>query len=78
MKTLTAVILSAGESRRMRSSRPKALHALGGRRLIDYPVRVARALGARLVLSVGRGADEVRAAVGDAPDVAYVEQKDRL
>jgi len=78
MKTLTAVILAAGESKRMRGSRPKALHLLGGRRLIDYPVRVARALGARVVLVVGRGADDVRAAVGEAPDLAYVEQKERL
>lgn len=78
MKTLTAVILAAGESKRMRGSRPKALHLLGGRRLIDYPVRVARALGARIVLVVGRGADDVRAAVGEAPDLAYVEQKERL
>jgi bifunctional UDP-N-acetylglucosamine pyrophosphorylase/glucosamine-1-phosphate N-acetyltransferase len=78
MKTLTAVILAAGESKRMRSGRPKAVHALGGRPLIDYPVRIARALGARLVLVVGRGGDEVRAAVGEAPDLAYVEQKDRL
>ena len=78
MKTLTAVILAAGESKRMRSSRPKALHLLGGRRLIDYPVRVARTLGARMVLVVGRGADEVRGAVGEAPDLAYVEQKERL
>ena len=78
MKTLTTVILAAGESKRMRGSRPKALHLLGGRRLIDYPVRVARALGARVVLVVGRGADDVRAAVGEAPDLAYVEQKERL
>src|SRR3990172_3181334 len=78
MKTLTAVILAAGESKRMRSARPKALHLLGGRRLIDYPVRVARALGARVVLVVGRGADDIRAAVGEAPDLAYVEQKERL
>jgi bifunctional UDP-N-acetylglucosamine pyrophosphorylase / glucosamine-1-phosphate N-acetyltransferase len=78
MKTLTAVILAAGESKRMRGSRPKALHLLSGRRLIDYPVRVARALGARIVLVVGRGADDVRAAVGESPDLAYVEQKERL
>ena len=78
MKTLTAVILAAGESKRMRGSRPKALHLLGGRRLIDYPVRIARALGARIVLVVGRGADDVRAAVGEAPDLSYVEQKERL
>src|SRR6266436_9331420 len=78
MSDFTAVILAAGESKRMRSRRPKALHLLGGRRLIDYPVRVARALGARVVLVIGRGADEVRAAVGEASDLAYVEQKERL
>jgi bifunctional UDP-N-acetylglucosamine pyrophosphorylase / glucosamine-1-phosphate N-acetyltransferase len=78
MKMLTAVILAAGESKRMHSRRPKALHLLGGRRLIDYTVRVARALGARVVVVVGRGADDVRAAVGEAPDLAYVEQKERL
>jgi len=78
MDKLTAVILAAGESKRMRSSRPKALHLLGGRKLIDYPVRSARALGARVVLVVGREADAVRAAVGEAADLAYAEQKERL
>src|SRR5258705_10504945 len=78
MSDFTAVILAAGESKRMRSRRPKALHLLGGRRLIDYPVRVALALGARVVLVVGREADAVRAAVGEAPDLAYAEQKERL
>jgi bifunctional UDP-N-acetylglucosamine pyrophosphorylase/glucosamine-1-phosphate N-acetyltransferase len=78
MAGLTAVILAAGESKRMRSRRPKALHTLGGRRLIDYPVLVARALGARVVLVVGRDAEAVREAVGEAPDLAYAEQKERL
>src|SRR5215510_14997347 len=78
MDKLTAVILAAGESKRMRSSRPKALHLLGGRKLIDYPVHVARALGARVVLVVGREADAVRGAVGEPADLAYAEQKERL
>ena len=78
MSALTTVILAAGDSKRMRSRRPKALHVLGGRRLIDYPVRVARALGARVVLVVGRDAGDVRVAVGEAPDLGYVEQKERL
>jgi len=78
MSDLTAVILAAGESKRMRSRRPKALHILGGRRLIDYPVRVARSLGARVILVVGRDAEAVRAAVGEASDLAYAEQKERL
>ncbi len=38
MTPLTAIILAAGEAKRMRSSRPKVLHRLCGRPLIDYPV----------------------------------------
>jgi bifunctional UDP-N-acetylglucosamine pyrophosphorylase/glucosamine-1-phosphate N-acetyltransferase len=75
--TLTAIILAAGESKRMRSRRPKVLHTLCGRPLIEYPMQVTRALGARVVLVVGRAADDVRAAVGTAPDLSYVEQAER-
>ena len=75
--TLTAIILAAGESKRMRSRRPKVLHPLCGRPLIEYPMQVTRALGARVVLVVGRAADDVRATVGTAPDLTYVEQAER-
>ena len=75
--TLTAIILAAGESKRMRSRRPKVLHPLCGRPLIEYPLQVSRALGARVVLVVGRAADDVRATVGTAPDLTYVEQAER-
>src|SRR5262245_11643905 len=78
MTRLTAIVLAAGEAKRMRSSRPKVLHALCGRPMIEYPIRACRALGARVVLVIGRAADDVRAAVGEAPDLAFVEQKERL
>jgi bifunctional UDP-N-acetylglucosamine pyrophosphorylase/glucosamine-1-phosphate N-acetyltransferase len=75
---LTVVILAAGEAKRMRSARPKVLHPLCGRPMIAYPVRVARALGARVVMVLGRAADEVWAVVSpEAPD-GFVEQKERL
>ncbi len=75
---LTVVILAAGEGKRMRSRRPKALHLLGGRPLIAYPVALARRLGGRLVVVVGRVGEDVRRAVGDAAPVHFVEQKERL
>src|SRR5262249_42263300 len=73
-----AVILAAGESTRMRSTRPKALHSLCGRPLIDYPVTAARALAARVVLVVGRGADQGKTAVGREGEITFVEQAERL
>src|SRR2546428_354448 len=78
MSELTAVILAAGDSTRMRSRRPKVLHPLCGRRLIDYPINAARALGARLVVVVGRNADLVGEAVKAVSDATCVEQKERL
>jgi bifunctional UDP-N-acetylglucosamine pyrophosphorylase/glucosamine-1-phosphate N-acetyltransferase len=75
MNGLTVVILAAGEGKRMRSRRPKALHSVGGRPLIAYPVGSARALGGRILLVVGRESDELHQAVG-VGEVLFVEQKE--
>src|SRR5437870_9675799 len=76
MDQVTAVILAAGEGKRMRSRQPKVLHPLCGRPLIAYPLRTARTLADRIVLVVGPNADEVVAVAG--PDVRSVVQKERL
>src|SRR5438094_9228163 len=76
MHALTTVILAAGEGQRMRSRQPKVLHELCGRPLISYSLRLARAVGERIVLVVGPDADAVRAVTGDG--VAIVEQRARL
>src|SRR5439155_883674 len=76
MHALTTVILAAGEGKRMRSRQPKVLHELCGRPLISYSLRLARAVGERIVLVVGPDADAVRAVAGDG--VAIVEQRERL
>ena len=76
MKDLTAVILAAGEAKRMRSRQPKVLHPLCGRPLLGYALRTARVLADRIVLVVGPDAGGVRAAAGDG--VTIVEQRERL
>jgi bifunctional UDP-N-acetylglucosamine pyrophosphorylase / glucosamine-1-phosphate N-acetyltransferase len=76
MDRLTAVILAAGEGKRMRSRQPKVLHPLCGRPLIAYPLRTARALTDRIVLVVGPNADAVSTLAG--PDVRSVVQLERL
>lgn len=78
MSDLTTVVLAAGEGKRMRSRRPKVLLRLGGRSLIAYPVNLARRLGGRLVLVVGRDGEDVRGVMGEASDIHFVEQKERL
>ncbi|MGH7307038.1 MAG: bifunctional UDP-N-acetylglucosamine diphosphorylase/glucosamine-1-phosphate N-acetyltransferase GlmU [Candidatus Rokuibacteriota bacterium] len=76
MSQVTAVILAAGEGKRMRSRQPKVLHPLCGRPLIAYPLRTARALADRIVLVVGPNADDVVALAG--PEVRSVVQRERL
>jgi len=74
---ITAVILAAGQSTRMRSKTPKVLHALAGRPLINYAVETASLVtGAKPVLVVGHGAADVRELLGDRVD--YVHQEPQL
>jgi bifunctional UDP-N-acetylglucosamine pyrophosphorylase/glucosamine-1-phosphate N-acetyltransferase len=61
---LTVVVLAAGEGKRFRSALPKPLYPLAGRPLLWHVLAAAAELAAeRTVVVVGRGADEVRAAV---------------
>jgi bifunctional UDP-N-acetylglucosamine pyrophosphorylase/glucosamine-1-phosphate N-acetyltransferase len=61
---LSVVVLAAGEGKRFRSAVPKPLHRAAGRPLLWHVLAAASGLGAeRTVVVVGRGADEVRAAV---------------
>ena len=76
MDPVTAVILAAGEGKRMRSRQPKVLHPLCGRPLIAFPLRTARTLADRIVLVVGPNAEEVVAVAG--ADVRSVVQNERL
>lgn len=72
-----AVILAAGQGKRMRSSRPKVLHTLAGRPMVRYVVDALRESGfERPVVVVGRGGAEVREALADG--CLCVDQRRRL
>jgi bifunctional UDP-N-acetylglucosamine pyrophosphorylase/glucosamine-1-phosphate N-acetyltransferase len=73
---IAAVILAAGMGTRMKSGRPKVLHAVAGRPMIHHVLAAIEPLGAaRTAVVVGPGMDDVATAV--APVGAAV-QKDRL
>ena len=71
------VILAAGQGTRMRSERPKVIHELCGVPMLGHVQRVARQLEPqRLIVVVGRGAEDVKAALGDSAEfVVQAEQK---
>jgi bifunctional UDP-N-acetylglucosamine pyrophosphorylase/glucosamine-1-phosphate N-acetyltransferase len=75
---LHVIVLAAGEGKRMRSSLPKVLMPVAGTPMLRHVLDAARALGAHRIHVVhGHGADEVRAAIGDA-DLDWVLQAERL
>ena len=75
MKPVWAVILAAGEGKRMCSSLPKVLHPLCGRPMLHYVLDCAAALAERVVLVTGHGGAQVRAVA--APEVLGVTQAEQ-
>jgi len=70
-----AIILAAGKSTRMKSSRSKVLHPVGGRPMIDWVTALARGAGVeKIVCVVGEGNADVRAAAeAQGLDIAIQE-----
>ena len=77
--SLTAVILAAGKSTRMKSKKPKALHEICGRPMVDYILRACYDAGAtRILMVVGHGKDEVIDRFGHDKRITFVEQTEQL
>ena len=79
MQGPVAIILAAGHGKRMRSEKAKVLHEVCGRPMIGYVVDAARGAGARsIIVVVGFGADQVRAALAGEADVHFAVQSQQL
>jgi bifunctional UDP-N-acetylglucosamine pyrophosphorylase/glucosamine-1-phosphate N-acetyltransferase len=79
-RSCLAIVLAAGEGTRMCSSRPKVLHAIGGRTLIAHVLTAAvQAGGAGIAVVVGPGREDVAAEARKlAPQAQIFEQSQRL
>jgi bifunctional UDP-N-acetylglucosamine pyrophosphorylase/glucosamine-1-phosphate N-acetyltransferase len=77
--SLTAVILAAGRSTRMKSRRPKPLHEICGRPMLEYILRACWAAGcAKVIVIVGYGKEEVMAHFGGDHRIHWCEQAEQL
>jgi len=73
------IVLAAGEGVRMRSSRPKVLHAVAGRSMLAHALAAAREAGAAdIAVVVGPDRNDVaEAALQAAPDAEVFVQRER-
>jgi bifunctional UDP-N-acetylglucosamine pyrophosphorylase / glucosamine-1-phosphate N-acetyltransferase len=77
--SLTALILAAGKSTRMKSRRPKALHEICGRPMLEYVLRACYGAGCdRILMVVGHGKDEIIDYFGSDKRIHWVEQTEQL
>ena len=73
------IVLAAGKGTRMRSNRPKVLHRLAGRPLIEQVLRAAQSLAPRTTtVIVGHEAKIVEHALGHHPGLRFVKQEPQL
>jgi bifunctional UDP-N-acetylglucosamine pyrophosphorylase/glucosamine-1-phosphate N-acetyltransferase len=76
--SLSIVILAAGQGTRMKSARPKVIHELAGKSLLQHVIDASRALEPEQVIVVtGHGAEQVHAAM-QGQDLTFVEQAEQL
>ena len=77
--SLTAIILAAGKSTRIKSHKPKPLHEVCGRPMLWYVLRACFEAGCQKVMVVvGHGKDEVMAQFADDKRIVWVEQTQQL
>lgn len=77
LSNLQCIILAAGQGTRLKSARPKVLHTIAGRPMIDYVIDTIISISRhKPIVVVGFGADEVKRAIGDRVEyVLQTEQK---
>ncbi len=77
MSEVIALILAAGEGKRMKSSKAKVIHEVCGKPMIEWVYEAAIGAGAsKCVAIVGHGADQVMDSMGNKVD--YVMQRQQL
>ena len=78
MNSLAVVILAAGQGTRMASDLHKVLHPLAGRPMLMHILETVAAIGAeRIVLVVGKGREQLEAAVAGRDDLVIAVQAEQ-
>lgn len=75
----TAIILAAGKSTRMKSRRPKPLHEVCGKPMLQYVLDACYDAGCdRVLVVIGHGKDEIMAGFAHDERITWIEQTQQL
>lgn len=76
--TVSAIILAAGKSTRMKSERVKVLHEICGRPMLAYVLDAVREVGVqKIAVVVGHGRGEVMETFDNHADILWVHQEEQ-
>ncbi|MBP1996178.1 bifunctional UDP-N-acetylglucosamine diphosphorylase/glucosamine-1-phosphate N-acetyltransferase GlmU [Paenibacillus eucommiae] len=74
--TVMAIVLAAGQGKRMKSKLYKVLHPIGGKPMVEHVVNTLEQINAaRTLVIVGFGAEAVKGHLGDRVEYALQEQQ---
>src|SRR3954470_19424196 len=77
--SLSAIILAAGKSTRMKSNKPKVLHEICGRPMLEWVLRACYDAGvSRVMVVVGHAKEQVIARFADDKRITWIEQAEQL
>ncbi len=78
MKACDVVILAAGKGERMVSEKPKVMHEIMGKPMIDYVVNTARMLNpGSIIVVTGHGREKVEAYLEGAPVICALQKEQK-
>jgi bifunctional UDP-N-acetylglucosamine pyrophosphorylase/glucosamine-1-phosphate N-acetyltransferase len=79
MSDLHVVILAAGKGTRMKSGRPKVLHHVAGRPMVDYVMSAAQSLSPKtMTVVMGHLKELLRQGLETYPNLSFVTQEPQL
>ena len=75
---LSIIILAAGQGTRMKSDRPKVIHHLAGKPMLQHVVDTSKAIEPdQIIVVIGHKAEIVKEAMS-GQSIEFVEQKEQL
>src|SRR5579862_316196 len=76
IRSFAAIILAAGQGKRMNSDLPKVMHPVCGKTMLDWVAQAARTAGAsKVVVIVGHGRDQVIKSLPPGVDYAIQDEQ---